>query len=151
MAPRWLSESELGESFDPSQIDRLADRDGDGTPDVGIVAAAIERAESRAESRLRIRFAAGDLPTTPETTSKALKRVVAGLTWWELHQGHSLIGDAVRDVHQAALSELSDLSRGQASTLLAGEPAVDNATPLILQTRTRCESRFRREVLDRVL
>lgn len=148
---RWLTEDELRLTFGAARVDRLADRDGDGNPDTGVVAAAISSAESRAESRLRIRFLSGDLPSAPTTTSEALKRVVARLAFYELHQEHDLIGDAVRALCADALSELSDLARGQASALLAGEPQVDVVIPQILTTRTRCESRFRREVLDEVL
>lgn len=132
MAVKFLTEAEFEAQWGTARVTQLADRDGDGCADDGVVEAAILDAESRAESKLLTRYAPGDLPTTTGTTSAALKRIVGGLALWYLCKAHQLKGEDVRDAYSDAMKELDDITRGNASLLLAGNPDVDVSAPQVL-------------------
>lgn len=134
MAPRWLTEAELRARYGAARVDRKADRDGDGTADAGVVEGAIQDAEDLTESFVRVRFAPGELPTTPSAASRVLKQIVAGFAWWNLHALDDVKSDDVRDAYAHAERQAKAIASGPASLLLAGAPAVDRARPSILAT-----------------
>lgn len=144
----WLTEAELETRYGAARLTALADRNGDGTADAGVIAAAIDEAESRVSSRLRVRYEPGDLPTSTATASAALKRVVGQLAFWFLHELHDVKGQDVYDARDAALAELSDMVRGHASLVLTGEPDADNSRPQVLTTKTSTDARFTLEAME---
>ncbi|HNU81942.1 MAG TPA: DUF1320 family protein [Thermoanaerobaculia bacterium] len=146
--PTWLTEAELETRYGATRLTALADRDGDGTADAGVIEAAILEAESRVESRLRVRYQPSDLPTTPTAASAALKRVVAQLAFFYLHELHDVRGQDVYDARDGALAELSDMVRGHAGLLLAGEPDRDQSRPQVLTTKTATDARFTLEAME---
>ena len=138
----WLTEAELATRYGAARLLALADRDGDGHADPGVIEAAIGEAESRARSRLLVRYQPADLPAAPEAASAALKRVVAQLAFAFHHELHDVKGQDVYDASDAALAELSDLARGQASLVLASEPPRDVSRSSVLTTKTGEDARF---------
>ena len=144
----WLTEAELETRYGAARLLALADRDGNGVADTGVIAAAIDEAESRVASRLRVRYQPGDLPTSTATASAALKRVVAQLAFFYLHELHDVKGQDVYDARDGALSELSDMVRGHAGLLLDGEPDVDQSRPQVLTTKTSDDARFTLEAME---
>lgn len=140
MSTRYLTEDELATRFGEARVTALADRDGDGEADTGVVEAAILDAESRADSTLLNRYATGDLPTTPTAASPALKRVVAGLAFWFLAGPVAQKGQDIADAYNTAISELNALGSGRQSLVLVSEPAVDRARPEIGVTKVKSDS-----------
>ena len=144
----WLTEAELATRYGAARLLALADRDGDGHADPGVIEAAIGEAESRARSRLLVRYQPADLPAAPEAASAALKRVVAQLAFAFLHELHDVRGQDVYDARDGALAELSDMVRGHAGLLLAGEPDRDQSRPQVLTTKTATDARFTLEAME---
>jgi len=147
MAARYLTEDELTARYGLVRVTSLADRDGDGNADTGIIAAAILDAEGRADSTLLNRYRLSDLPTTPTAATPALKRVVAGLALWFLASASHQKGQDVIDAYETAISELKALANGQQSLALASEPEVDRARPQILTTKTKATAAFSLDAL----
>lgn len=147
MATRYLTDDELEARFGADRITALADRDGDGNADTGVVEAAILDGESRADSSLLNRYRLSDLPTTPTAATPALKRVVAGLALWYLAAPMHQKGQDITDAYETALSELKALADGRQSLVLASEPAVDRARPQVLTTKTSADAAFSLEAL----
>ncbi len=143
----WLTAAELRSRFGADRIHQLADRDRDGQPGAGVIDACIERAEGRARSSLLGRYAPADLPTTPETTGAALKRVVGALAYVYLCETYEIQGPEVLRLQQDALGELRAIVSGAAVLGLADEPAVDVVRPAILSNRTATQARMSREAL----
>lgn len=148
MATRYLSEAELEARFGEARVLMLADRDGDGAADTGIVETAILEAESRADSTLLNRYVSGDLPTTPTAASPALKRVVAGLALWYLAGHVAQKGQDLIDAYTTAISELNALGQGRQSLVLTSAPEVDRARPMVGVTKVASDSAFSRAALE---
>jgi len=148
MAPRWLTEAEMKARYGAERVNALADVDGDGVPDAGVVEGAILDAEGRAESRLLARYAPDDLPTTTANASVTLKRIVSGLAWWYLHQRFDVLGDDVRAAYDGALSELADVVRGGASLVLADSPAIDLSAPVVRKSTKEAKGTFTLEAME---
>lgn len=123
----WLSDAELTGRFGAGRTAMATGGDD------SLIAVAISRAESRVMSELvALRYQPAELPSTPETTSETLKRLVGGFAWHYLHESKECRGEDVRAVYDDARSELKAVGSGHMSLLLSGDPAVDNARPQIL-------------------
>lgn len=140
MATRYLTEEELNTRFGEARVTALADRDGDGEADTGVIEAAILGAESRADSTLLNRYDTGNLPTTPTAATENLKRVVAGLALWYLAGPVAQKGQDIVDAYNTSISELNALGSGRQSLVLVSEPAVDRARPQIGVTKVKSDS-----------
>ena len=118
----WLTAAEATARWGASRIAMATGGDD------SLVTAAIAAAESRVRSELiALRYAPADLPTTPETSSETLKRIVGGFFWHYLHESKDVRGDDVRDAYKDALAELKAVATGNLSLNLAGDPPVDHA------------------------
>jgi phage gp36-like protein len=130
--PRFLTETELREIYGEVVIDRLADRDSDGTVDSGVVEDAIDRAENEALSRLLNRFTDDELPADTTEASDYLKEQVAGLTYYRLHKNFDVVPTKAISERDDARTNLDMIVRGQLSVVLTDAPAVDTARPVVV-------------------
>lgn len=120
--PAWLTAAEATARWGTSRIAMATGGDD------ALVTAAIAAAESRVRSELiALRYTPADLPTTPETSSDTLKRIVGGFFWHYLHESKDVRGDDVRDAYSDARAELKAVATGNLSLNLAGDPPVDHA------------------------
>lgn len=129
----WLTLAELKDRYSTSRIDSLSGSDDD------VAEEAIVDAEGRAESKLLTRYASGDLPTSTATASPTLKRVVAKLALYYLHERHEIVADEAERIRDDALAEIRDICSGRQSLSLSGSPAVDRSDPVLL-TAARASS-----------
>jgi len=132
MASKWLTAAEAKARFGAANVERYADRDGDGTEDTGVVDAALERAEAMVEAKLLTRFAPALLPTTTVTASLLLKEIVGGFFIWCVTDHADLRGEAILKALELAERRLADVCKGTASLLLVGNPAADLTAPQLL-------------------
>lgn len=147
MATRYLTEDELEARYGADRITALADRDGDGTADTGVVEAAILDGESFADSHLLNRYSTSDLPTTPESATLPLKQVVSGFALWFLAANLSQKGQDIVDAYQTALDQVRALASGRQSLVLAAAPDVDRSRPRVLTTKSASDATFTRAAL----
>ena len=140
----WLTSAEATARFGATRIAQATGGDD------ALVAAAILRAESRVKSELvALRYKPAELPSTAETTSEALKRIVGSFFWHYLHEASEIRGQDVRDVYDDGRAELKAVGTGHMSLLLDGDPAVDNARPeILLEPVSGASAAARRPTLD---
>lgn len=134
MAMAWITSTDLEARYGVAELDRVADFDGDGERDAGVVETAIAEAEGRVRSRLLTRYKPAELPVdAPEV----LKRVVRDFAWWELHRRFTILPDAVIRLYDDAREDLAAIVDSLASLTLEDEPAVDISRPSILTSESR--------------
>jgi phage gp36-like protein len=141
MATRFLTEDELRMEYTAATIDALADRDGNGSPDAGVVESAILDAEDEALARLRNRFTDTEIPAVPAAASRMVKVQVAALAYFNLYKVRAAMPQAVRDGRFAAMEMLKLIQLDQLSALLEEQPAVDTARPIVASVRRSVSSR----------
>lgn len=132
---RFLTEAELRDDYGDAVITRLADRNGDGSADAGIVDNAILDAEDEVLGYLRGRFADSEIPSTTATTSRRLKVLVAALAYYNLHKALASTPFRARDGRADALANLDAVRSGRQSILLSDAPAVDSGRAIVAVSR----------------
>ena len=131
----WLAESELYERFGESRVGALSDREHDGNSDAAVIAAAIDDAEGRVRSELRDRFTDAQLPADTGSASPTLKRLVAKLAFYYLHENLDNVSESVIRHRDDALAELRAIRGGSGSVLVANTETVDRARAVVVTSR----------------
>lgn len=145
----WIVPADLDSRFGAAEIDRIADLDGDGTRDSGVVEQRIGDAEDYIRARLLTAHDPDDLPTSAAAASAVLRSVAADLTWWELHKRNDVIPDSVKAVRDDARAMLESLVDGPVAALLAELPAAGDFIIITSESRPTCDRLTLRDgVLD---
>ena len=118
----YAAQADLELRYGAAELLAIADRDGDGIVDAGVVAAAVADAEQLADSYLAPRYA------TPLLAAPApLVAAVCDMARYKLYANAREIPDHVKQAWSDALKFLRDLSEGRA--VLAGATSAAPANP----------------------
>ena len=108
----YAAQQDLYNQFGQSEIDTLADRNGDGQPDAGVIDGVLAAADATIDAYLQARYTL-PLQLTDGSTPLLLTRLACDLARYDLY------GDAVPDIVQtrrdAAIKMLQAISTGQAT------------------------------------
>lgn len=102
----YATQTDLEDAFGAAEILQLADRDGDGLPDAGFVAAALDRADSLIDGYLAGRYA---LPVSPAPA--VLTATACDLARYWLYDDAA--PDRVRQAYEDAVAWLKDVAAGK--------------------------------------
>lgn len=119
---RFLTEAELRADYGDAVITSLG-----GTPETAIL-----DAEDEALGYLRGHT---DIPASPETTSRRLKRLVGQLAIYNLYDSRATTPFRIRDGRDIAIKGLSQIRGGELSIAAPSEPTVDIARPAVAVIR----------------
>jgi phage gp36-like protein len=110
----YCSQDDLQDRLGAEELARLADLDGDGTPDPGVIARALADADATIDSYLGRRYA---LPVaSPDGSTPAVVRTRAmNLAVYFLKLGRDSVTDDVRDQHAEDMRWLERASLGRAA------------------------------------
>lgn len=108
----YAAQQDLYDRFGQSEIDQLADRDGDGQPDAGVIAGVLADADQTVDSYLKVRYT---LPLAlPDGSVPALlTRLACDLARYDLYS--DAVPDIVQKRRDAAVKLLQAISAGTAS------------------------------------
>lgn len=108
----YATQQDLYDRFGQSEIDTLADRNNDGTPDPGVIDGAIADAGDTIDSYIGARY---ELPLA--STPPLLTRICCDLTRFELYS--DAVPELVQKRHDAAIKLLQAIQSGKATLGLA--------------------------------
>lgn len=117
----YVTQAEYEEAYTADELAQLADRDGLGVPDPGVVAAAIERAAGIIDSYLRARFTL-PLAETPDLVRECALRIMR----YVLAGDHA--SDRMKDDYDQALKWLSEIRDGKMDVGLTPSDTSPEAT-----------------------
>ena len=112
---------DLIEVFGEAEVLQLMDRDADGLPDAGYVAAVLSDVDAEIDSYLRVRYA---LPLTE--IPNRLRAIACDCARYRCYP--LATPDAVRQRYEAARGYLKDLAAGRAQLDLPTPPAPSSET-----------------------
>jgi hypothetical protein len=138
LSTRLLAADELRAIYTASEVARVvaSRHDDGGVNENDVLELAITDGEDEALAILRSqRFTDEQIPTTPETTSRRLKVLVAALAWYNLHRHYQVTPGKVRDDRDKAYGGLRSIGSGEMSANLEGSLAVDNSRPVVASRR----------------
>jgi len=118
----YATQQDLYDRFGEPEIDALADRNGDGQPDPGVIDAAIAAGGETIDAYIGGRY---ELPLT--STPPLLTRICADLARYELYS--DAVPELVQQRHDAAIKLLQAIQSGKATLGLAeaSQPAPSDA------------------------
>lgn len=107
----YCTQADIEKQLPPAQVIQLADDDGDGVADSGVVSDCITRADDEINAYAATRY------TVPFTTVPALIRTISvDLAIWNLHKRRGLTErDAIKQGYERAIQMLKDLAAGRLS------------------------------------
>ena len=112
----YCTDDDIETRIGASDLAALADYDGDGVADAGVVARAIEDADALIDSYLSVRFS---VPVSP--VPDVLRTCAVNLAVYFLRLGRDSVTEDVRAQYEADAAWLRDVAAGMAS--LGVEPA----------------------------
>lgn len=140
----YAAATDLDSYFGAAEVLIAADRDGDGTADVGVVADAIAAAEEEIDSYLAVRY---DLPLS--SVPGVLKRVCCDLTMYHMSFGHAAMTEEKRTRYTDGISWLGKLSKGvvtlgleEATVTVQDEATIATSSETRLFSRTKMDGLF---------
>ncbi len=130
----YITDADIEERLGSATYVQLADDDGDGVADAGVVAEARLGAEGEVNSHLARRFAAPiDLDVHPELAG-LLKSVTLDLAEYRLRVRRPPFGDAALRRYQDSINWLRDIAEGSVELPSAAAVAPAKSKGLIAET-----------------
>lgn len=110
----YATRSDLEKQLAPAEVVQLADDDGDGVADAGVIERALADAEAEINAYLGTRYRL-PLATVPEL----IRRLTVDLALWHLYRRRDLATEARSKQHDDAVALLKRLADGTVTLGLA--------------------------------
>lgn len=113
----YCTESDLEKEIPPANLTDLADDNGDGTRDAGVIARAIADADGEIDAYLATRY------TVPlSTVPNLVRKLSVDIALWNLYSRKDIRPELRRQRYEDALGLLKRISTGVATLGIATEP-----------------------------
>ena len=126
----YATQADLEARFGAEEILQLADRDGSGVVDVGVIEAALADADTEIDGYLAVQYGL-PLASIPDL----VRHLACGIARYRLWSDRA--SEQVRTGYTDAIDTLSRLSRGKMRLVIAGSPAVSGSEGVAVQTADR--------------
>lgn len=141
----YATQSDIVEIYGPNAL-VVADRNGDGTPDVAAIARALVSSADEIDSHLAVRYA---LPLA--SVPGILRQLSVDITVYRLAQTADVLTEEVRQRYEDAIAHLRRIAEGKAALVFppaepgegAGEDLDNSPQPIVVAGPPRLFSRER--------
>ena len=121
----YASQADITELYG-DRILYVADRDGDGVPDVPAIERALAEASAEIDSYLATRYA---LPLPDGTDLSVLRKLCVDIAVYTLALSRDVLTDEIAKRHENALASLKRLAKGEQTLQLPAGPDADPDDP----------------------
>lgn len=128
----YASESDITALYGEAYLNLVADRDGDGLADSGVVSAALARADAEIDPYLSTKYS---LPMG--NTPAHLVQVAVDIAIYRMAPDHAALTDDMRARYKDAIKWLTGVAKGDIHLGIVDPPASHGGAPVVLSSTRR--------------